>query len=462
MSKAKPTTPTRMQQLKSRLSRQAAKAWEYWNDGIWRDTRQTWWVKVLKTINISIKSFTNNDLQSQACAMTYRTTLAIVPALALLFAIGRGFGFQTLISDELYDIFPGQRIAVEKAMSFVDGYLSQSSEGVFVGIGLLFLLWTLISLVSNVESTFNLVWGVSQGRSIWRKITDYTAMLLILPILMICGSGLAIFMSSTLQRTFDFPFMTPIISFLLEFASWVFTWLFFAGCYKLIPNTRVKLTNAIIAGVFAGTGFRILQWLFVSGQLYVTKYNAIYGSFAFLPLLLLWIQLTWMITLSGALVCYSSQNIFLYALSSQVNKISPLYRYKVTIVILTLIAKRFARQQRPPTELELAENTEIPSRLVSSALQQLTDTGLVNRVIDNPKVEVFRYQPAVSPDLLTLGMVRNRLENLGNDDFIPEFSKNFSGTIQAIDTTTTKAEEYADTVRLCDLPDSFNIKDSAK
>lgn len=431
--------------------------WVYWTDGIWRDTRQVWWVKVLKTVNISVKSFTNNDLQTQACAMTYRTALAIIPTLALLFAIGRGFGLQSVLTGELYSFFPGQKEVIDKSMDFVDGYLSQSTgEGAFVGIGLVFLLWTLISLIGSVESTFNLVWGVSQGRSIWRKITDYTAMLLILPVLLICASGLAIFVSSTLQRIFHFPFMTPLIKFGLEAASWVLTWLFFAAAYKLIPNTKVKITNALIAGVLAGTAFRVLQWLFVSGQLYVTRYNAIYGSFAFLPLLLLWIQLTWMVTISGALVCYSSQNIFLYALSSQVNNISPLYRYKVTIAVLATIVRRFdappdGGDAKPFTQFELGTHTGIPIRLVSHSLQKLMAAGLVNRVALDTGSQEYRYQPAIDPQAMTLGMVRRRLQTLGDDDFIPRFSKRFRTVIGAVTKIDNAADVQADTILIGDL-----------
>ena len=450
-NKTAPKNPGRLRRLQERIVSNCKKWWSYWTVGIWNDQRQVWWINALKTINLSLKSFTNKDVQSQACAMTYRTALAIVPALALLFAIGRGFGFQSVLMDELYHIFPGQREAVEKSLGFVDGYLNQSSEGVFVGVGLLFLLWTLISLVSNVESTFNLIWGVGQGRSIWRKITDYTAMLLILPVLMICASGITIFLSSALQNTFHFSFMTPLIGVFLEAASWIFTWLFFAACFKLIPNTKVKLTNALIAGVIAGTGFRILQWLFVSGQVYVTKYNAIYGSFAFLPLLLIWIQFTWVITLSGALVCYSSQNIFMYALTSQVNAISPAYRHKVTIAVMTLIVQRFIAQKPPLTSLEITELTDVPPRLVSSVLERLTEAGLINRVIDNPKVEVYGYQPAIEPRLITLGMVRKRLSRMGSDKFIPGFDGRFKDVDEAVDATDEKAYAYGDTILLADI-----------
>ncbi len=421
----------------------ALRIWDYCRDGVWSDTRQHWWVNIIKTLNLSFKSFTDTNLQAQACAMTYRTTLALVPALAMLFAIGRGFGFQSVLHDEMYAIFPGQGETVNKAMEFVDSYLNQSSEGIFVGIGLVFLLWTLISLLGNIESTFNLVWGVKQGRSFWRKITDYTSMLLILPVLMICSSGISIFLSSTLQQAFTFEFMTPLIKLGFQLAGWIFTWLFFAAMFILIPNTKVKLKNALIAGIISGTGFRILQWLFVTGQLYVTKYNAIYGSFAFLPLLLLWIQLTWMVCLCGALVCYSSQNIFLYAMSSQVNDISSDYRRKVTVAVAAIIVRRFVAQKPSLTAIEIIDSAGIPPRLTTDVLDDLVRAGIIVRVVTDEKTETYGYQPAIEPAKITLELLFNRLDSIGCSNFIPDFAEQFGDAVKVVDVANDASGKVA-------------------
>ena len=182
---------------------------EYVTAGVWRDQRNTLWVRLVKIVNPSARSFMRSDLQSIACGLTYRVMLAIVPALALLFAIARGFGFQNILTAQLFNYFPSQRRALETAMRFVDSYLEQASEGLFVGVGIVVLLWTLISLLGAVEDAFNLIWGVSRGRSLWRKITDYTAIFLILPILMLCGSGLTVFMTATVRDVL--PFMSPVV-----------------------------------------------------------------------------------------------------------------------------------------------------------------------------------------------------------------------------------------------------------
>ena len=178
-------------------------------------------------------------------------------------------------------------------------------------------------------------------------------MLLILPVLMICASGISLLLSSTLNSIFHFSFMTPVISAVLEATSWIMTFLFFAAVYILIPTTSVKLKYALISGVIAGTGFLVVQWLFVTGTLYVTRYNAIYGSFAFLPLLLLWLQLVWMICLAGAVICYSSQNVFAFSLDREVSGMSDRYRAMVTLAITAVITRRFVDGRPPATARDL-------------------------------------------------------------------------------------------------------------
>ncbi|MDE6240654.1 MAG: YihY/virulence factor BrkB family protein, partial [Muribaculaceae bacterium] len=348
-----------------------------------------------------------------------------------------------------------QREAISRMLAFVDSYLNQASEGVFVGIGILFLLWTLISLVSSVEDSFNAVWGVKEGRSIWRKITDYTAMLLILPVLLICAGGLNMLLSSTLDAIFHFKFLTPLVTVILEACSWIFTWLFFTAVYMLIPNVKVKFANAFIAGVLAGTGFLALQWIFVTGQMYVSKYNAIYGSVSFIPLMLIWLQLVWVITLAGAVLCYASQNIFEFDFKEDVDRISLRYREKVIMAVAVVVIRRFADSQPPITVREIIVGYHLPSRLVSNALDALIASGLISKVvIDGPK-ELYGFQPAMEVDKITVSLVRDRLEAAGRHGFIPQFDTMFPGIVNTYNKLTACLDQYAGTVRLVDL----SIKD---
>lgn len=433
------------------LKQRAVRFWQYSTVEIWNDRSNSLKSKVLKTINLSVRSFMSSDIQSQACAMTYRTLLAMVPALALIFALGRGFGLQDIIERELLTIFHAQREAISRMMNFVDSYLNQASEGIFVGIGIIFLLWTLISLVSNIEQVFNIIWGVKNGRSLWRKVTDYTAMLLILPVILICVAGLNVLLSSTLDAIFNFEFLTPVITVILELASWLLTWLFFTAVFMLIPNVKVRFLNAFIAGIIAGSAFIFLQWIFVSGQMYVAKYNAIYGSVSFFPLLLIWMQLTWVIILAGAVLCYASQNIFEFDFKEDVERISMRYREKVMMAVATIIIKRFVKAGPPVTEREIIVGYRLPPQLVGAAIETLIEAGIISRVVVNEKKETLGYQPAIDPSMITVSFFRHKIEVSGRYGFIPSFDKMFPGVIDVFDRFSALLAGELGNTRLSDL-----------
>ncbi len=424
--------------LLSRLIDLAKKTAKYCYEGVWGDTRSGLIINVIKTLNLSVKSFFNADIQSTACAMSFRTLLATVPVLALLFAIGRGFGFASLMQTSLFNYFPSQREAIETGLKFVDSYLETASKGVFVGIGVIMLLWTLISLVSSGEAAFNKIWGVRKGRSFWRKLTDYTAIFLILPVLMISITGINVLMSSTLKSLMPYPEFSPLISTVLDITGVVLTWLFFTGVYILVPNTKVKFPNALLAGVISGTCFIVLQWLFVSGQVYVSKYNAIYGSFAFLPLLMLWLQFVWIITLAGAVICYASQNIFRYSFSSHISVISDNYRHKAVIAVMAVIIDKFKKHETPPDANMIAVEYGFPISLTSGILEDLLDIGVVAKVLVDRREQEFGYMPAVEIGSLTVENLLAKLSANGAADFIPGFEKQFREISDAVDKWNSK------------------------
>jgi membrane protein len=418
--------------------------------GVWSDTRHRWYVDTIKTLNLTVRSFLDSNLQIRASALTYNTLLAIVPALALIFAIGRGFGFENIVQTQLFQALPSQKSAIEAGINFVGGYLAQASQGVFVGVGIVVLLWTMISLMGNIESSFNAIWGVTQARSFGRKVIDYTAIMFLLPIMMICSSGLSVVANYLINGNAMLQFISPALKIVIDIVPIVLTWLSFTGMFLAFPNTKVRFKNAFFCGVFSGTAFQVLQYLFLSGQIYVSKYNAIYGSFAFLPLLLIWLQLTWTIILAGAVLCYSSQNIFQFNFSNDISTISLDYKRKIAIVIMALIVKRFDRERTPLTVMDFAATYRMPSRLVSGLLNEMHDAKLVSQVIIDD--EEVAYQPAIDPSKLTIGLMMTRLNAHGTGDFIPEFNDRFAGLVAQIDANVMKAADAYDTTLLRDIP----------
>ena len=337
------------------MNKRITALWKFLTYDIWRITedevtKTTFSLyNIIKTIYLCINRFTKDRQVNKASALTYSTLLAIVPILAILFAIARGFGFDNLMESQVRMGFGGHNQTTEVILQFVNSYLSQTKSGIFIGVGLIMLLWTVINLISSIEITFNRIWEIKKARSMYRKITDYFSMFLLMPILIVISGGLSIFMSTSLKYIEDFVLLAPILKFLIRLIPFVLTWFMFTGLYIYMPNTKVRFKPALISGILAGTAHQAFQFLYISGQLWVSRYNAIYGSFAALPLFLLWLQISWTICLFGAELTYAGQNIRNFSFDKDTKNISRRFRDFVSILIMSLIAKRFEENIKPYT-----------------------------------------------------------------------------------------------------------------
>lgn len=393
----------------------------YFWEGVWSEPKNTMWIRILKIASLSVRTFFDRELQSKSMSLTYSTVLAIVPALALIFAIGRGFGFQNLLEEEIFKLFPSQGKALSTALGFVDSYLSEASQGLFVGVGIVVLLWTMISLLSNIEDAFNQLWDLRKGRTFVQKVTDYIAICLMVPILMVCSSGLTIFVTTEIDN--GLSFLTPLVNIALEASPIFLAWLAFSLSYFLIPNTKVDFKYAAISGAICAILFDILQWLFVSGQMYVSKYNAIYGSFAFLPLLLIWLQLSWLILLFGCVLTYSMQNVFGFNFVGNIAAVSDNYIRRITLIIMTVIIKNFERHIDPMTPNQISIQYDLPFRIVSYICVKLHSAGFIYFTVKSG--QEYGVAPAVDNDTFTVGDLFNGMDNVGESDFIPRFNINY-------------------------------------
>ena len=275
---------------------------------------------------------------------------------------------------------------------------------------------------------------------------------------MICSSGASIFMSTIVQDNLNLPFLTPVINNLLELAPLVMAWLAFTLSYFLIPNIKVSFKYAAISGAVCAIAFQILQLLFVNGQIYVTKYNAIYGSFAFLPLMLIWLQLSWLILLTGCVLTYSLQNVFAYNYMGDISDVSQSYRREVELVITALVFRRFRRGRTPYTLYDLSKHYDLPMKLVNHSVEALRKAGIIYIVSEDK--ERVGIAPAVEIGRLSVGELMRRLDAEGNSDFIPGFSEMYAPLLGRFRKTMSAAYTSAETLSICDLPlpDAINTK----
>lgn len=424
---------THKKSIGDRIRDLVAKTVKFITYDIWRITGnevgglKRLYINSIKTLILAVRGFINLQLSYKASALTYNTLLSIVPLLAVLLGIAKGFGFQNALRNSLYDYFAGHEAQLNIILNFVESYLQEIQGGVIIGVSLIVLFWTVISLISAIETTFNEIWQIKKQRPWFRKISDYMAIFLILPLLMITSSGISIFLS-TLQNSFlgDYMFFTPIVESLLYVAPYFITILAFTGLYIALPNTKVKFVNGIIAGTFAGCAFQLFQFLYFTGQIWVSKYNAIYGSFAALPLLLLWLQFSWLICLFGAEIAYASQNVNKFSFERDCKNISRRFKDFLILLITSLIVKRFVKGEKPYTADEISMTHKIPLSLTTEILYFLTDLNIIIEVYYGEDDRIIHYQPALDVNKLSVGFLFNKVDEYGSENFKIDSSNLFN------------------------------------
>ena len=376
-------------------------------------------LNILKRFVITWECITKNHIMSYASALTYSSMLAAVPVMAIVFAIARGFGFDTIVETKLRSSLEGNPDIADTILYFVESYLQHTKGGVFIGIGIIFLLYTLISLTSNIEEAFNTIWFVKRSRTIYRQIIDYISVFLVLPFVVVITSGLGIFLQTFRTLLPDTQLLSKTMTLILHFSPFTFAVLAFMLLFTLMPNTRVKWRHTILPSIITGTVFMAVEWLYVHYQIKLSAYNAIYGSFAAIPLFMLWLQISWCICLFGAQFCYANQSLQTYAFERISDELSRRYRDTLILLLMSRICKHFASGLKPFTAHRLATDTHLPDSLVGILLGELTDMQLLVE-IGGDHGEEPRYLPAIDIHRITVGMVTRRIDSHGieNPSFV--------------------------------------------
>lgn len=373
---------------------------------------------VLRTIVLVVRGFTSKNLNVRANSLTYSLVFAIIPILAMILAVAKGFGVADLIQQQLNDSFLGETNLVPTIMAMVERYLDTAQGGVFLGVGLIILLWAVYSFFRNAESAFNEIWNVKQSRSVIRQLTTYIAIVVLIPILVVVTSGLSIFVNSTVVASLpNAAFFAQFRSGIVRLLQFVICWALFTWMYAAIPNTKVKFLSALIPGILIGTLFQLLQMLSVYIIVFLSRTSIVYGAFATLPILLTWLQWTCLLILIGAEMSFAIQNNELFEYQHDVEKMSRRYKDFITLYLLAVIIKRFEQDEPPLTAHELATHNHIPLRLVNQLLSRLVETQLLREIyIENKEDRTF--QPALDTHLITIGMVFDRIDCQGTEEFL--------------------------------------------
>ena len=423
--------------------------WSYTNE----DVRGTylWLMNIFKAVYLSLRFFLAHRIMERASALTYYTLLALVPTVALALGIGRGFGMQEMFYNLITDAFPGQVEVINYINSFAEKYLERATSSIIIGIGIVLLLWVIYSLISNIEDVFNGIWQVKNGRSTLRRITDYLSIIFLVPTFLAISSGTQLFLQTYIMTDlYDYVLSQTLLT-ILRCVPYVFTILLLTFIYIVIPNCKVRFLNAFAAAVIAGTAFLLFQWLYIHGQIWVSKYNAIYGSFAALPLLLLWIQMSWIICLYGAELSYASQNIQNYNFENVEEMLSRHDRDFLLILVAGNIYNRFANEEPAPTTEEVGQALKLPARLTGSLIRQLADIDVIREAYPTDKHMPNNWIPGRETDKLTIAALYDLLASDGENLLKINYSKYFPKEYKVCEAMRQAALQQGQSILLRDI-----------
>ncbi|MEX1325657.1 MAG: YihY/virulence factor BrkB family protein [Desulfobacterales bacterium] len=402
------------------------RAIEFFTTDIWRARLEdlpfgkSFLIKQLRVIIITLRRFDEDKCFLRASSLTFYTLLSIVPVAAMLFGVAKGFGFERMFRKELLEGFPGeaQQEVMTKVIEFAESMLEATKGGLIAGIGLIVLFWSVIKVLGYIETSLNDIWEIKENRTWGRKFSDYLAVMVISPLLIIVSSSATVFITSQITQLTNqiklLGMISPLIFLSFKLIPYVLIWILFSVIYILMPNTKVNLKAGIVSGIIAGTIFQIVQWAYISFQVGTAKYNAIYGSFAALPLFLFWVQISWWVVLLGAELSFAIQNVGTYEYELDSSKISHTFKKLLTLRVAHLLIGNFARCETPLTDSQISMRLEMPIRLLHQILHDLVESGLFieTRTKDD---STFGYQPACDIKKLTISSIVEAIEHHGTE-----------------------------------------------
>ncbi|HLP71729.1 MAG TPA: YihY/virulence factor BrkB family protein [Bacteroidales bacterium] len=411
------------------------------NELIWHTPKkeiskwESFFFKQLRIIMLAARGFRTDSVQLRASAMTYYSLLSLVPIIAIAFAIAKGFGLDKSLEKTIIENARVQPEVIDWLLTNARTALSNTSGGLIAGAGVVILFWSVLSLLENIENSFNHIWQIRQARPWYRKFTDYFTFLLIAPIFLILSSSLTVYVRTGLTDFMDtariLAVFKPVITFLFKFAPYFLFWISMTILFIVMPNTKVRFVPALISGIIAGTILHLLQWVYFELQYGITKLNAIYGSFAFIPLFVIWMQASWIIVLLGAELCFANQNISRYEQEFESLNVSYYQKRALVLMILQRIIRNFALGEKPMSAESIAVGLNIPVRLARDILLDLNSVNLVSIIQDNGSEQ--RYQPSIDINKLTISYVFSRLDRKGSSQVTISKNEDYDKVVAVLD-----------------------------
>ena len=373
----------------------------------------------------SAKRYAADNHGQRAVALTYYTVFAVVPMAALLFGIAKGFDLDIRLREELTRQLYQHKEILEWICKFADTTLKQARGGIVAGVGVTALIWTVLWLASNIDKAFNDVWGLPTRKNIFRRFSDYLALILLTPLMLVIVGTSGVMARSFLNRLADaapeFNTILPqVFSIAADLAPLALAIVVFTLIYFFAPNTKVRFSSALLAGIVAGVLFQLLQDGFLFLQKNIFKYNQVYGTFAVLPLFLVWLQWSWQIALFGAEIGFVSQNLDSGVFDQKGNCKENIFLKRINqLACASLIYKDFASNQGFTTFSRLTKTLNVPGALLAPQLDELTERHIVHLIACDGTLAYspgFPTETFTAADCIALLECRGATETLSSEE----------------------------------------------
>ena len=395
-------------------------------------------IKQVRVLILALKGFNRDKCQLRAAALTFYSILSLIPILAMVFGIAKGFGFEQKLELLLQEKIASRDMVAQEGVDWIISkakLLLESTRGSLIaGVGLIVLMWAATRVLRHIEAALNDIWEIKNSRPWIRNFTDLLSIMVVAPILFILAQSTTVFITAIIQDLSKGMELLGHLFLLMKLVPFGLIWLLFTMIYVVVPNTKVNFKSALVAGVIVGTIFQLSQWIFFKSQMGISKYNAIYGSFAFLPLLLIWIQTAWLILLLGAEIAFANQHINRYEFALGSQEVKPSFKKLVTLLITNLLVKNFVEAKSSLTAEEISAILHAPVRLVRQCITDLMNSKIINEV-GKKNSQDTSYQPARSVENLSISFVLQAIDEHGLGDIhIHESgeSKRLSQTLEAL------------------------------
>lgn len=355
-----------------------------------------------------LKNLFSTDISRLASNLTYVSLLAIFPFIALILGLSKGFSLDVILVDKIKNTIPETENILSHILKIAENLVKSLNSSLLSGLGIIVIMWSVVNLLMLLEESFNDIWHVKNSREFSRKVINYIAIIFLIPIVTVIFIGTS---DKILELTSKIATFGSFTIFLVKFLKFILIFSLFTTMYYIIPNTKVSFKASSISSLMVILFLYIFSMFYTIIQVSISKYNAIYGSLAFVPLFLIWVKFLWLVILIGAKLSYMIDNNY----DSNDKKLPLKYEKEISIYILYLIIKRFIANERPYTISELTHVTGIKKYAIRIGINTLCNLSYITKVYT--KDDEIMYQVNKNPDYIKLNKYIYDFEMADNDNF---------------------------------------------